>query len=74
MIDSGPLRGMDLSEKLRRRNFGVTTGEAADAVPTVELNTALDLYGDHGRVHVRCTATITRSPSTPGDPPVELAW
>jgi hypothetical protein len=56
--DPGPLRGPDVRPQLRHaESFGVTTGQAADGVPTIEFTTDPAVHGPTGRVDVQCAAS-----------------
>src|SRR5688500_1564656 len=59
--DAGPLRGPDVGPHLQHaESFGVTTGRAADGVPTIEFTTDPAVHGPRGRVDARHAASGRR--------------
>lgn len=54
MNDPGPLRGPDISGRLRHlKAFGVTGATAPDGVSTIEFTTDPAVHGAHGEVRPR---------------------
>jgi hypothetical protein len=56
MSDLPPVEGPDIWARASRDGFGTTSGRVADGIPTIELDTDLDLHGPHGAVMIRCVA------------------
>lgn len=54
MHDPGPLRGPDISSRLRQpTGFGVTGASAPDGIPTIEFTSDPAVHGAHGAVRAR---------------------
>src|SRR4051812_36143678 len=53
MTDPGPVRGPDITDRLKyATSFGVTGASSPDGVPTIELTSEPSVHGPHGSVHV----------------------